>query len=246
VSRHRREVRPRFGRIAALGSAVLVTATAVLGGIGLLPWDVSQEAAGASSAVASDAAGERLSGRWAVTEWVTGADGADDTVVGAGQGTVPDEKRLTRGPGAPARGDAVRERVAVMTAPADSGSGRRVVFSEELQRVWLVGADGSVARSYLVSGSVYDNLDPGSYEVYSRSERAWGIDDSGTMKWFVRFTQGDNAAIGFHDIPVTGGAAVQSVAQLGTPLSHGCIRQKEADAKALWAFAPIGTPVVVI
>jgi lipoprotein-anchoring transpeptidase ErfK/SrfK len=39
---------------------------------------------------------------------------------------------------------------------------------------------------------------------------------------------------------------VQTKAQLGTPQSHGCIRQKESDAKALWAFAPIGTTVVVV
>ena len=133
-----------------------------------------------------------------------------------------------------------------MTAPAESGTGRRVVFSEELQRVWLVTADDRVTRSYLVSGSVHDNLDPGTYAVYSRSEQAWGINDSGAMKWFVRFTQGDNAAIGFHDIPVLDDTPVQTTAQLGTPLSHGCIRQKEADAKALWSFAPLGTTVVVI
>ena len=80
-----------------------------------------------------------------------------------------------------------------------------MVFSEGRQRVWLVSADGQVERTYLVSGSVSDNLDPGTYEVYSRSEQAWGIDDSGTMKYFVRFTHGDNAAIGFHDIPVDDG-----------------------------------------
>jgi lipoprotein-anchoring transpeptidase ErfK/SrfK len=99
----------------------------------------------------------------------------------------------------------------------------------------------------LVSGSVYDNLDPGTYSVYSRSEQAWGIDDSGTMKYFVRFAHGDNAAIGFHDIPVDSqGRRVQSPRQLGQPLSSGCIRQRRPDARALWDFAPIGTPVVVV
>jgi lipoprotein-anchoring transpeptidase ErfK/SrfK len=39
---------------------------------------------------------------------------------------------------------------------------------------------------------------------------------------------------------------VQTPAQLGTPLSHGCIRQRTADAKALWHFAPLGTTVVVV
>ena len=129
--------------------------------------------------------------------------------------------------------------------PADSGEGRRVVFSEGQQRVWLVGNGDRVQHTYLVSGSVYDNLDPGTYSVYSRSEQAWGIDDSGSMKYFVRFAHGENASIGFHDIPIDDGAPVQTVAELGTPLSHGCIRQRRADAKLLWAFAPLGTKVVV-
>ncbi len=65
------------------------------------------------------------------------------------------------------------------------------------------------------------------------------------MQYFVRFAHGDTAAIGFHDIPVDEGRPVQTVADLGTPQSHGCIRQKRADAIALWEFAPLGTTVVV-
>lgn len=129
--------------------------------------------------------------------------------------------------------------------PRRSGAGRRIVFSEGRQRVWLVGADDEVRRTYPVSGSLYDNLDPGHYEVYSRSEHARGIDDSGTMQYFVRFTRGENAAIGFHDIPEHEGRPLQTRAELGTPQSHGCIRQRRADAIALWRFAPLGTKVVV-
>jgi len=103
-----------------------------------------------------------------------------------------------------------------------------------------------VQRTYLVSGSVYDNLDPGTYAVYSRSERAWGIDDSGTMKYFVRFTQGDNAAIGFHDIPVDDGHRVQTYDQLGTPQSHGCIRLSRSMSLALWNFTTSRTRVRVV
>ncbi len=82
--------------------------------------------------------------------------------------------------------------------------------------------------------------------MYSKSEEAWGIDDSGTMKYFVRFTEGPNgAAIGFHDIPIDNGALVQTIDELGTPQSHGCVRQEREDAIALWEFAPIGTEVAV-
>jgi lipoprotein-anchoring transpeptidase ErfK/SrfK len=139
-----------------------------------------------------------------------------------------------------------RDRTVDASLPPASGVGRRVVFSEGRQRVWLVGADGRVRATYLVSGSIYENLEPGTYAVWSRSRHATGIDDSGTMEYFVRFARGDTgAAIGFHDIPVDDGRPVQTPAQLGSAQSHGCIRQHPRDARRLWAFAPTGTKVVV-
>ena len=50
-------------------------------------------------------------------------------------------------------------------------------------------------------------------------------------------------------LPRRPGAArhlVQGHDDLGTPQSHGCIRQWRPDAKALWRFAPVGTEVVVV
>lgn len=134
----------------------------------------------------------------------------------------------------------------LVPVPSGSGQGRRIVFDMSDQRVWLVAGSGSLRRTYLVSGSLTDNLRPGMYSVYSKSLHAWGIEDSGTMQYMVRFAHGANAAIGFHDIPVLNGAEVQTRAQLGTPRSHGCIRQWRPDAKALWRFAPVGTKVVVL
>ena len=216
--RHEPPARPRYGRLAALGSSLCVTLVAVLGGTGVLPSTAAVKAEGGSGDTAS----------------IAPASGpvSEPTTAPAGSAGSPDSRESRLQPGDTA-------------LPDGSGSGRRVVFSEGRQRVWLVAADNEVRRTYLVSGSIYDNLDPGSFEVYSRSRQAWGIDDSGTMKYFVRFTQGDNAAIGFHDIPVDDGRPVQSVDQLGTPLSHGCVRQRRADAIALWRFAPVGTKVVV-
>jgi lipoprotein-anchoring transpeptidase ErfK/SrfK len=132
-------------------------------------------------------------------------------------------------------------------APRHSGHGRRVIYDMSEQRVWLVGANGSVRRSYLVSGSIYDNLAPGTYRVYSRSLHAVSFDQQSTMDFMVRFTEGDNAAIGFHDIPEdVDGDPVQSFRQLGTPHSHGCIRQRPSDAVAMWRFADIDTTVRVL
>lgn len=136
---------------------------------------------------------------------------------------------------------------AVPGLPESSGEGHRIVFDLSDQRVWLVDEAGAVARTYLVSGSRYDQLDPGSYAVYSKSEQTTSYTLTETMRYMVRFTKGERAAIGFHDIPVSKqtGQPVQTDAELGQRLSDGCVRQNPADAEALWQFAPVGTPVVV-
>jgi hypothetical protein len=237
VSRHRNDVRPRYARLAVAAISLTVTAIAMLGGVGVLP--VSSGLANASS---GDAALQQV------------AAGTPDGSDRQGQGTSSKSEGNTGqgqhgGTGAGVTADAEEAKVDPRrdaTLPADSGTGKRIVFSESRQRVWLVTGKKHVERTYLVSGSLYDNLDPGTFSVYSRSQQAWGVDDSGSMKFFVRFTEGDNgAAIGFHDIPIKDGAVVQSEAKLGTPTSHGCIRQRRPDAIALWDFAPLGTTVVV-
>ena len=42
------------------------------------------------------------------------------------------------------------------------------------------------------------------------------------------------------------GRPVQSIAQLGQPLSGGCVRQAVDDAVWMWNWAQIGTKVVVL
>lgn len=229
--------RIRYKRLSAAGGACAVTLVAVLGGVGLLPVEPATQPVGQTAALAG------ASTRNAPPAKADGPGQAD------GPSQADDSGKSVRRDGARFRAtDATRGALAsaALELPVDSGEGRRVVFDKSAQRVWLVGSAGVVRRTYPVSGSVTDNLDAGTYEVYSRSEQAWGIDDSGTMKYMVRFAHGDQAAIGFHDIPVKDGERVQSKAELGTPQSHGCIRQWRPDARALWDFAPLGTTVVVV
>lgn len=141
--------------------------------------------------------------------------------------------------------DAVQA-AATVELPKGSGQGRRIVFDQSDQRVWLIEDGEKVARTYPVSGSRFDNLQPGSYVVQSKQEHAVAFDASGTMDYFVRFATGYSEPIGFHSVPRdNAGRLEQTKAQLGTPLSAGCVRQWRNDAIALWDFAPIGTKVTV-
>lgn len=230
VPRHRAEVRLRWGRICVTLLSTVVVVVAFFGAVGLLH-DRNQQAFDPSAKVV-EVPDTVFTGRPSDRPTPSSLDTSDRSGAGAGADDSTSRSRMRR---------LNRD----TSLPAHSGKGRRAVFSQSRQRVWLVDADGTVERTYLVSGSVTDNLQPGTYAVYSRSENAVGVDDSGTMKWFVRFAHGPNAAIGFHDIPVKAGKPLQTRRQLGTPQSHGCIRQKESDALAMWDFARLGTRVVV-
>ena len=126
--------------------------------------------------------------------------------------------------------------------PDGSGTGRRVVYSNGQQRVWLVEDDGRVDSTYPVSGRRGDP-NPGTYQVFSRSRHARS--GSVTMEYMVRFAHTPGLDIGFHAIPVGRRGPIQSESELGQYRSHGCVRQSLADAAHLWDWAPIGTPVIV-
>ena len=139
----------------------------------------------------------------------------------------------------------------IMTAappevPANSGSGRRAIYSKLEHRVWLVEADGSVSHTLLASGRA-DRPKPGSYRVFSKSRHTTAGHDGIRMEYMVRFAWGTELAIGFHSIPIDKfGEAMQSEAQLGTFQSGGCVRLRDDQAKTLYAWAGLGTQVVII
>jgi hypothetical protein len=137
---------------------------------------------------------------------------------------------------------------AATPVPADSGSGRRIVYDMGAMHVWLVEADGSVTRDYPVSGHKYRKL-PGTgvFWVYSMS-RYTGVANSPTrMEFMVRFARGNTGtAIGFHSIPTKHGKPIESVGRLGSPASHGCVRQSNENAEFLFSWAQAGTLVNVI
>jgi lipoprotein-anchoring transpeptidase ErfK/SrfK len=132
--------------------------------------------------------------------------------------------------------------------PADSGSGRRAVYSKSQQTVWAIDDNNVVIKAHRVSGR-QDPLhpSPGVYQVWSRSRYTFAINNpSITWGYMIRFATGGNGGnIGFHDIPIQYGQPVQTIAQLGQPLSGGCVRQAADDAVWMWNWADIGTVVVV-
>ena len=128
--------------------------------------------------------------------------------------------------------------------PPNSGSGRRIVYSNSQQRVWTVEANGAVSHTFLVSGR-HGLPSAGVHQVYSKVPSS----PSGnlTLPWTLRFAVSDRGnPIDFHGIPLEpNGTPIEPDSLLGTPQSHGCVRMNQADAKTLWDWATVGTVVVV-
>ncbi|MEU5113106.1 hypothetical protein AB0G64_16555 [Streptomyces longwoodensis] len=122
--------------------------------------------------------------------------------------------------------------------PSGSGKGERVVYSVDDDRVWLVGADGRVRRTFTVTPGALDPS-PGAYAVTSRANRITGTDGT-PVEHVVRFATAQGLAIGFS-------AAVDgSTPAAGADVRTGAVRASRADGNALWNFATLGTRVVVI
>jgi hypothetical protein len=128
--------------------------------------------------------------------------------------------------------------------PPNSGTGRRIVYSNSQQRLWLVEANGVVSHTYLVSGR-HGLPSVGEHHVYSKVPTSPSGDLA--LPWTLRFAVSSSGnAIDIHGIPLRrDGSPIEADSQLGTPLSHGCIRMKQEDAKFVWDWSTVGTTVYV-
>jgi hypothetical protein len=118
-------------------------------------------------------------------------------------------------------------------------TGAIVVLSS--QKVVLFAGSKPVAEFPVSSGR--NGLTPtGSFKVQSKSSRTVSNSDNTIgMKWMTRF----NGGIGFHGIPVRKDGTPLATPLGQRPVSAGCIRMRDEDAKKVYDQLPIGGTVVV-
>lgn len=152
---------------------------------------------------------------------------------------VPDtlsRPQMKKSPGAGAP-KAPRDGKKPVALPGDSGTGERVVYSLDDDRVWLVGADNKVQRTFTVMPGTVDPS-PGTYAVTSRTAAGTGSDGT-AVEHVVRFALSDGVVIGFSAAVDGSTRAPEASKKLGG------IREARADGTAMWEFATISQKVVV-
>ena len=137
--------------------------------------------------------------------------------------------------------------VEVAPVPVRSGTGRRIVYANRQQRVWVINENNEVIRTFLVSGML-GQPGKGTFRVFSKSPTSFSPEFAGvTFRYMTRFAIGRNGGnIGFHEIPVRNNKPMQTVEELGAFKGSGCLRSSTQDAIFIYQWAKIGTKVVVV
>ncbi|MGI9667516.1 MAG: L,D-transpeptidase, partial [Acidimicrobiia bacterium] len=132
----------------------------------------------------------------------------------------------------------------------DVGSGKRIIYSNSQQHMWMIDENENLVDDYAVTGRKGIPY-VGTYTVFSKSVNAWAPYGGITMKHMVRFVRpyswGNKWSYGFHSIPrYPNGEPMQTEDELGYFGSGGCVRQSDHKAAALYEWAEIGTVVHAI
>ena len=113
-----------------------------------------------------------------------------------------------------------------------AGPGRRVELLLDRQLVLAIQDDQVVRALHASSGAPGTPTPPGSYSVFSKQVRSWSVPFQVWLPYASYFVGG----IAFHEYPEV---PVQ-------PASHGCVRVTSFDARWLFDFLSVGTPVRVV
>ena len=120
--------------------------------------------------------------------------------------------------------------------------GRYVEVNLHEQRMYLI--DGTTLdKTYVISSGKWSTPTPtGVFSIHSKSPRAYSASFGLYMPYWQNFLNGE---YGLHELPEWPNGYKEGQNHLGTPVSHGCVRLGVGDAKEVYEWTSIGTPVYI-
>jgi len=115
--------------------------------------------------------------------------------------------------------------------PQSTGTGRRLEVYRSKGVTLLVDGAKVVLAVHSSSGAPGYETPPGAFSVFRKEENSWSVPYQVWLPWASYF----NGGIAFHEYPDVP----------PQPASHGCVRIPAPEAKGVYEFAAIGTPVHV-
>ena len=132
-------------------------------------------------------------------------------------------------------------------APASvSGGGKRIVVDLSAQRMYVYH-NGQLLWNWVVStGRPGQQTAVGHYKVLNKIANAYAYTWGLQMPYWLGIYWAGSLQNGIHALPIQANGQRLWEGYLGRPVSFGCIILSTANAKTLYNWAPVGTPVDIV
>jgi tetratricopeptide (TPR) repeat protein len=122
-------------------------------------------------------------------------------------------------------------------------AGRRIEVSISKQRMYVWQGDVLLYDWVCSTGGSGSGTATGQYQVQSKIPEAWASRWSLRMPYWLGIYNVGSMENGIHALPILSSGSTLWAGYLGTPVSYGCIILSTENARTLYHWADIGTPV---
>jgi lipoprotein-anchoring transpeptidase ErfK/SrfK len=129
-------------------------------------------------------------------------------------------------------------------APAYSGGGKYILVDISEQHMYVYEGD-QLVYSFVASTGLKNATRVGMFAVQSKIPNAWGGTWSIWMPDWLGIYWAGGLENGIHALPILPNGATLWAGYLGRPISYGCVVLGSYEAKLLYDWAEIGTPVEI-
>ncbi len=131
------------------------------------------------------------------------------------------------------------------TAPMPSGGGKYIVVDLSEQHLYAYQGEELIYSFVASSGAAPYYTRAGEFRVQSKIPNAYGSTWDIWMPHWLGIYWAGSTENGIHALPVMENGATLWAGYLGTPVSYGCIVLGINEAKLLYDWTEIGTPVTI-
>jgi LysM repeat protein len=131
-------------------------------------------------------------------------------------------------------------------ATGAGGSGQRIVVDLSDQRMYVY-YDGELVWNWVVStGEPGRSTAVGHWKVLNKIPNAWASTWGLKMPYWLGIYWAGSLQNGIHALPIMTNGRTLWAGYLGTPVSFGCIILSTENARTLYDWVAVGTPVDVV
>ncbi len=131
------------------------------------------------------------------------------------------------------------------TVPVVSGEGKLIIVSLSEQHLYAYQGDQLVYSFVASTGAAPSYTAAGEFRIQSKIPNAYGSAWDLWMPWWLGIYWAGSTENGIHALPILSNGQTLWAGYLGTPVSYGCVVLGTEEARLLYDWVDIGTPVSI-